>query len=59
MWLTDIEKAIAHMREEMCDFNFICIEKILAMPDGVAFKTTYHTIIKVYRNGIIEEEKDE
>lgn len=56
MWLNDLEKAIAKLREERCDFNFICVEKVTPAADGgVVFKTTYHTYIKVYRNGAIEE----
>lgn len=59
MWLQDVEKAIAKMREEMCDFNFICVESIKPSADGgVVFKTTYHTFIKVYRNGVIEEKEE-
>ena len=60
MWLTDLEKAIAKMREELCDFNFINIESIKPIwGGGIAFRTTYFTTIKVYRNGVIEEVKDE
>ena len=59
MWLNDLEKAIVKMREEMPDFNFICIEKVTPSADGgIVFKTTYHTFIKVYRNGVIEEKKE-
>ena len=59
MWLQDVEKAIAKMREEMCDFNFICVESIKPSADGsIVFKTTYFTYIKVYRNGVIEEIKE-
>ena len=59
MWLSDVEKAIAKMREEMCDFNFICVESIKPSADGgIVFKTTYHTYIKVYRNGVIKEIKE-
>ena len=59
MWLGDLEKALAKMREEMCDFNFIYVEKITPSADGgIVFKTTYHTYIKVYRNGLIEEEQE-
>ena len=59
MWLSDLEKALAKMREEMCDFNFICIEKITPAWDGsIVFKTTHHTYIKVHRNGVIEEKQE-
>ena len=55
MWLQDVEKAIAKMREEMPNFNLIYVESIKPSADGgVLFKTTYHTYIKVYRNGVIE-----
>ena len=57
MWLSDLEKALAKMREEMCDFNFICIKKITPAVDGIVFETTYDTYIKVYRNGVIEEKQ--
>lgn len=56
MWLTDLEKAIAKLREERCDFNFFCIESVKPSADGaIVFKTTCFTYIKVYRNGVIEE----
>ena len=59
MWLQDLEKALAKMREEMCDFNFICVEKITpAWDSGIVFKTTYHTYIKVDRDGTIREIKE-
>lgn len=60
MWLTDVEKAITKLREEQCDFNFICLESIKPGLDrSIIFKTTYHTYIKVYRNGVIEEYNEE
>lgn len=60
MWLQDLEKAIAKMREERCDFNFICLESVRGRADGaVVFKTTYFTYIVVYRNGVIEEYKED
>ena len=60
MWLQDVEKAIVKMREEMPDFNFICVESIKPSADGgVVFKTTYHTYIKVYRNGVIVEKGED
>ena len=41
MWLTDLEKAIAKLREERVDFNFICVDKITpAWDGGIVFKTT-------------------
>ena len=59
MWLNDVEKAIVKLREEMPNFNFICVESIKPSADGgIVFKTTYHTFIKVYRNGVIEEKKE-
>ena len=60
MWLTDVEKAITKLREESCDFNFICVESIKPSADGaIVFKTTFFTYIKVYRNGVIEEYNEE
>ena len=59
MWLQDLEKALAYLREK-CDFNFICVESIKPSADGgIVFKTTYFTYIKVYRNGVIEEYNEE
>ena len=59
MWLQDLEKALAAMREEMCDFNFISVEKITPAADGgIVFKTTYHTYIKWFPNGEIVERKE-
>ena len=59
MWLNDLEKAIVKLREEMPNFNFICVESVKPSADGgIVFKTTYHTFIKVYRNGVIEEKKE-
>jgi hypothetical protein len=60
MWLQDLEKAVIKLREERCDFNFICVESVKPSADGgIIFKTTYFTYIKVYRNGIIEEYDEE
>lgn len=59
MWLQDLEKAITKLREERCDFNFICVDKVTpAWDGGIVFKTTYHTYIKVNRNGTIEENEE-
>ena len=59
MWLTDLEKALAYLREKKDNFNEIVIEKITpAWDGGIVFKTTYHTSIKVDRNGAIREIKD-
>ena len=59
MWLQDLEKALARLKEE-CDYNFICVEKITPSADGgIVFKTTYHTYIKWFPNGEIEERKEE
>lgn len=59
MWLTDLEKALAYLREKKDNFNEIVVEKITPSADGgVVFKTTYHTYIKVYRNGVIEERQE-
>ena len=60
MWLNDLEKAIAKLREERCDFNFICVENVKPSADGgVVFKTTYFTYIKVFRDGTIIEKKED
>ena len=61
MWLTDLEKALAYLREKKDNFNEIVVKKITPAADGgIVFETTYHTFIKVYRNGVITErgEKD-
>lgn len=58
MWLQDLEKALARLKEE-CDYNFICVEKITPSADGgIVFKTTYHTYIKWFPNGEIVERKE-
>lgn len=55
MWLQDLEKALAKMREQY-DFNMFCIESITPAADGgIVFKTTYHTYIKWFPNGEIRE----
>ena len=60
MWLQDLEKALTKMREERPDFNFICVENVRGGANGaVVFKTTYFTYIVVYRNGVIEEYKED
>lgn len=60
MWLQDLEKAIAKMREERPDFNFICVENVRGRADGaVIFKTTYYTYIVVPRNGEIKEYRED
>lgn len=60
MWLQDLEKAIAKMREERPDFNFICLENVRGRADGaVIFKTTYFTYIVVPRNGEIIEYRED
>ena len=58
MWLQDLEKALARLKEER-GYNFICVEKITPCADGgIVFKTTYHTYIKWFPNGeIIEREE--
>ena len=55
MWLQDVEKAITELREKLCDFNFICLEKIIPNGNCILFKTTYHTCIKWSPDGTIEE----
>lgn len=60
MWLTDLQKALAYLQEKRDNFNEIVVEKITPSWDGgIVFKTTYHTYIKVYRNGTIEERNEE
>ena len=59
MWLSDLEKAIAYLREKRDDFNLMCIKEITPTWDGnIVFHTTHHTYIKVYRNGTIEEKQE-
>lgn len=58
MWLTDLEKALACLREKMGGFNEVVIEHITPAADGgIVFKTTYHTSIKWFPNGEIRERK--
>jgi hypothetical protein len=61
MWLQDLEKALAKLKEQYgINFNFICVEKITPSADGgIVFKTTYHTYIKWFPNGEIRERKEE
>lgn len=59
MWLNDLEWAIKQMKEQMVDFNFVCIEKVTpAVDGGIVFKTTYHTYIKVFKDGTITEKEE-
>lgn len=59
MWLQDLEKALAKLREERPDFKLLCVDSITPCWDGgIVFKTTYHTYIKVCRNGVITERKE-
>ena len=47
------------MKNEMPDFNFICVSEVHQVPGYVVFKTTYHTIIKFnLKNRQIEESKE-
>lgn len=56
MWLQDLEKALAKMKEEVKDFNLICVEKIIPCADGgIMFKTSNHTHIKWFPDGRIIE----
>ena len=58
MWLQDLEKALAKLREQY-NFSFICVESITPAADGgIVFKTTYHTYIKWFPNGEIRERNE-
>lgn len=58
MWLQDLEKALARLKEE-CDYNFICVKSITPAADGgIVFKTTYHTYIKWFPDNTIRERKE-
>jgi hypothetical protein len=57
MWLQDLEKALARLKEE-CDYNFICVEKIAPAADGgIVFETTYNTYVKWFPDGTITEKQ--
>lgn len=59
MWLTDLQKALAYWKEKRDNFNETLIEKITPAADGgIVFKTTAHTYVKIYRNGVIEERQE-
>lgn len=58
MWLQDLEKALAILREKRDNFNIMCVDRIIPIwGGGITFYTSNFTIIKVYSNGVIEEEK--
>ena len=58
MWLQDLEKALARLKEKF-DYNFICVEKITPCADGgIVFKTTHHTYIKWFPNDEIIERNE-
>ena len=59
MWLTDVSKCLAIMKEQMCDFNFICVKSILPAHNGIVVHTTYHTAIWVQTDGTIEEREEQ
>ena len=55
MWLCDLEVAVKRVREM---FPFSILEKITPCADGgIAFYTTYFTIIKWFPNGEVRERK--
>jgi hypothetical protein len=60
MWLQDLEKALARLKEEYgINLNFICVENIRPAADGgIVFKTTYHTYIKWFPNGEVRERNE-
>lgn len=59
MWSTDLLLALETMKNEMPDFNFICISEVHQVPGCIVFKTTYHTIIKFnLNNKQVEEIKE-
>jgi hypothetical protein len=55
MWLTDVSRCLAIMKEKMCDFNFVCAKSILPAQNGIVVFTTYHTAIWVQTDGTIDE----
>jgi hypothetical protein len=59
MWLTDLRLALDTMKDEMPDFNFICVSEVHQVPGYIVFKTTYHTTIKFHlKSKQIEEIKE-
>lgn len=55
MWLVDLELAVKKVREK---FPCSVMEKILPCADGgIAFYTSYFTIIKWFPDGRVEERK--
>lgn len=56
MRLQDLEKALAKMKEEVHDFNLICVDRIIPCADGgIMFKTSNHIHIKWFPDGKIIE----
>jgi hypothetical protein len=47
------------MKEQMCDFNFVCAKSISPAQNGIVVYTTYHTAIWVQTDGTIEEREVE
>ena len=60
MWLQDLEKALTKLKEE-CDYNFICVEKIMPCADGgIAFTLSNGDYVKWFPNGeIVRQKKDD
>ena len=55
MWLQDLEMAVSALRTK---FPCSVIEQITPCADGgIAFRTSYYTIIKWYPDGRVEERK--
>ena len=59
MWLIDVTRCLAIMKEQMSNFNFMCAKSILPAQNGIVVHTTYHTVIWVQTDGTIIERGEE
>ena len=53
MWLTDVKKLTALLYDR--GYKDLVMEKIVPTQDSIAIYTTYHTVLYVHRNGLIQE----
>ena len=53
MWLTDVKKLTALLYDR--GYKDLVMEKIVPAHDGIAIYTTYHTVLYVHHNGLIQE----
>ena len=60
MWMCDLEKAIAKVKEFLgANASYVLFESIKPCADGgIVFKTTHHTYIKWFPNGEIRERNE-